>query len=127
MFSAVSFAEFLGARIVCPYDSFGSELVELGEKHRDWKSGRQRDDNKTHRGMDFQKMEDLCCELGKESCDYFVGDCCPVNITPRQLREDFFGFTLRALVKDSSSDALFCLSAMTSNCFIWRTNEILNL
>jgi hypothetical protein len=83
------FAEFLEARIFCPYDSFGSKFVEPGEKHRDWKSGRQRDDNKTHRGVrNFKKREDLRCELGEEPCDYFVGDCCPVNITPLQLRED---------------------------------------
>src|SRR6266513_2988107 len=83
------FAEFLEARIFCPYDSFGSKFVEPGEEHRDWKSGRQRDDNKTHCGIrNFKKREDLRRELGEEPCDY------PVKM--------FFGFTLRALMERSS-------------------------
>jgi hypothetical protein len=65
------------------------KFVEPGEKHRDWKSSRQRNDNKTHCGIrNFKKREDLRCELGKEPCDDSVGDCCPVNVAPLQLRED---------------------------------------
>jgi hypothetical protein len=94
---------FFEARIFCPYDSFGRKFVESGEKHRDRKSGCHHNDNKTHRGIrNFKKREDLRCELGKEPCDYSVGDCCPVNITPLQLREDVLWFTLRALMERSS-------------------------
>ena len=97
------FAEFLEARIFYPYDSFGSEFVELGEKHRDWKSGRQRNDNKTRCGIrNFKKREDLRCELGKQPCDCSVGDCCPVKLRRFSSVTMCFGFTLRVLMKRSS-------------------------
>ena len=68
---------------------WGGKFVEPREKHRDWKSDRQCNDNKTHRGIrNFKKRKNLRRKLREEPCDYSVGDRCSVNIAPPQLRED---------------------------------------
>src|SRR6266496_3072281 len=72
-----------------PHYSFGGQFVEPGEQHRDWKSDRERNDNKTHcRIRNFKKREDLRCELREEPCDDSVSDRCAVNIAPLQLGQD---------------------------------------
>src|SRR4029453_6746161 len=72
-----------------PHDSFGGEFVNPGEQHRDWKSHRERNDNKTHcRIWNFKKRKNLRCELREEPCDNSVSDRCAVNIAPLQLGQN---------------------------------------
>src|SRR5205823_14470310 len=60
-----------------------SSDLEPGEQHRDWKSDRERNDNKTHCGIrNFKKREDLRCELREKPCGDSVSDRCAVNISP---------------------------------------------
>ena len=69
-----------------PHYSFGGKFVNPGEQHRDWKSDRERNDNKTHCGIrNFKKREDLRRELREKPCDDSVSDRCAVNIAPLQL------------------------------------------
>jgi hypothetical protein len=43
-----------------PHNAFGGKFVNPGEQHRDWKSDRERHDNKTNCGTrNFKKREDL--------------------------------------------------------------------
>ena len=73
-----------------PHYSFGGKFVEPGEQHRDWKSDRERNDNKTHCGIrNFKKREDLRRELREEPCNDSVSDRCAVNISPLQLGQKF--------------------------------------
>src|SRR6266480_191632 len=75
-----------------PHYSFGGQFVEPGEQHRDWKSDRERNDNKTHCGIgNFKKREDLRRELSEEPCDDSVSDCCAVNVAPRELGQKVLG------------------------------------
>jgi hypothetical protein len=107
-----------------PHNSFGGKFVNPGEEHRDWKSGRERNDNKTHRGIRyFKKRENLRRELREKPCDDPVGNRCAVNVAPLQLGEVFFGFTLRALMKRSSPEALYRLSAMIPRLHLARKWE----
>jgi hypothetical protein len=65
------------------------KFVNPGPQHRDWKSGRERDDDETHcRIWNFKKREDLRCKLREEPCNYSVSDRCAVNVAPLQLGED---------------------------------------
>src|SRR2546430_16228218 len=79
--------------IFCPNDPFGSEFVNPGEQHRDWKTDHERNDNKTHCGIrNFKKREDLRRELREEPCDDSVSDRCAINVAPFQLGEDVLCF-----------------------------------
>src|SRR4029450_3774212 len=75
--------------ILRPHYSFGGQFVEPGEQHRDWKSDREPNDNKTHcRIRNFKKREGLRWELREEPCDDPVGDRSAVNVAPLQLGQD---------------------------------------
>ena len=83
---ALNRSRFCRIEIFRPHYSFGGEFVDPGEEHRDWKSDRERNDNKTHCGIrNFKKREDLRRELREEPCDDSVSDRCAVNIAPLQL------------------------------------------
>jgi hypothetical protein len=55
----------------------------------DWKSDRERNDDKTHCGVrNLKKREELRRELRDEPRDYSIGDRCAVNIAPLQFGQD---------------------------------------
>ena len=66
-----------------PYSSFGGKFVNPGKEHRDWKSGRERDDDETHGGIRyFKKRENLRRELREKPCDDPVGNRSAINVAP---------------------------------------------
>src|SRR5439155_13885974 len=86
---ALSRSRLCWIEILRPHNSFGSEFVEPGEQHCDWKSDRERNDNKTHRIIrNLKKWKDLRGKLREEPCDDSVSDRCAVNIAPLQLRQN---------------------------------------
>ena len=77
-----------GMEIFCPDNPFVSKFVNPGEQHRDWKSDRESNNNKTHcRIWNFKKRKDLRRELREEPCDDSVCDRCAINIAPLQLSQ----------------------------------------
>src|SRR4029450_5893671 len=75
-----------------PHYSFWGQFVEPGEQHRDWKSDRERNDNKTHCGIrNFKKREGLRRKLGEEPCTDSVADRAPRNMCPLQFGEEVRG------------------------------------
>ena len=95
-----------------PHYSFRGEFVNPGQEHRDWKSDRERNDNKTHRGIRyFKKREDLRRELREKPRDDPVGNRCAVNVAPLQLGEDILWIHSARLDEAPSPEAFYGLSA----------------